>query len=106
MAWNFKTDLAAPEGINCGEDITEAVVTSRLEDMYVYFPPYRKSWGAGREDVEHAPTRERVVVLGGIPSGKKPFSVMECLRPGPLTQLNHFMVIGCLRGASQWEHSH
>ena len=75
----------------------------RARRSFYALPPAPQIMSAGREDVDHSPSRERGAVLDGLPSGNGPPSVPECLCPLPWHNSDQFIVFGCRRSAAQQE---
>ena len=105
VAGYINTNPTATEGNICGADIVVSIVTAGLEYMSTHFLSHYKTWERdGRMWYMLCQWREMQshmdYILGTDHSLFWNVSVWD-----PWHILDHFMVLGCLCRAAQWEHS-
>ena len=102
---DFKTELAAPEGSSCVEDIVAAISTARMEDISARFLLCRKSWVQdGRMWNVRLQGREvRSWTDQLLETDSRLFRKASV--GGPCHNSDHFMALGCIHGAAQRENS-
>ena len=105
VSGNFNIDLAEPEGTSRDEDIAEALAAAGLEYMSAPFLPMRKSWSRdGRIwnmfcGLQEVPSRNDYLLETDL------HLFQNVLLQDERQNIDHCLVLGCLRGAASTEHS-
>ena len=101
----FDTNLTTPEGSSRREYIMAAIAAARLEDMSTHFFLCRKPWLWYRGTccmlcLEREGRSQTNYIMVTDSRLLRNVSVQD-----PWRNSDHFMVMVCIRGAAQWEHT-
>ena len=102
---DFNTDIETKKESNLREDIAADIVTTGLEEMLTNFLPCRKSWAQYRitwcmQRLGKYVRSQTDYILGTDIRLFRNISARDLQNNS-----EHFMVLGCLRGATQLEHT-
>ena len=105
MQGDLKTDLEDSESDRRRSEIAVEMMEAGVEDMTAHFLPRKQRYGRERRTWsmvwEGKVVRSRTDYLLGTDRGLfRNVSVRD-----PQRNTNHFMVVGCLRSAPEWEHA-